>query len=320
MPRHDPLIRPPALVRGDRVRVIAPASPFDRARFEKGVAALRAMGWEPVWREDLFDTESWLAGSDERRAAELVEAFEDPETKGIFCARGGYGSPRILPRLDLPRLARTPKVLVGFSDVTALLLAFHAQAGMVGFHGPLVTGRMAEPGLEERERDSLARTVGRSAPAGVVGGGVVLMPGSVEGPLLGGNLALVTALLGTRWSPDYTGAILFLEDVGEKPYRIDRMWTQLVLAGVIERVAGIALGRFSGCENPADPSQDVASWFARAAREAGKPCLWGLPFGHDGENNTLPVGVRARIEAPAGGTPGALSVTEAAVAGPLPVA
>lgn len=304
------MIRPPALRPGDLVRVIAPASPFDRGRFDKGVHVLEELGYRVAWRPDVFATEGYLAGDDERRAQELAGAFADPEARAIVCARGGYGTPRILPRIDFAALVKHPKVFVGFSDVTALLLAFH-RAGMVTFHGPMATGRMAVgSGLTREEVGSFVRTVSGAEPAGVVGEGRVLVPGAAEGPLVGGNLALVAALLGTPWAPLTEGAILFLEEVGEKPYRIDRMLTQLELAGALERIAGLCFGRFSGCENPADPAQRVDDLLAATARRLGKPALACLPFGHDGENRTLPVGVRARI---AGGV---LEVIEPAVEAP----
>lgn len=300
-------VKPPALKRGDLIRVIAPASPFDRTRLADGAKVLEAMGFRVDWREDVFATAGYLAGGDARRADELMAAFRDPQVRGIVCARGGYGTPRILDRLDYAEIAKHAKVFCGFSDVTALLLAFHTRAGMVSFHGPNATGRMAEHGLDPPEITSFVATVGTSAPAGRVAKGETLHPGAAAGPLLGGNLAMVTALLGTPYAPDFEGAILFLEDVGEKFFRLDRMLTQLRLAGVLDRVAGIAFGRFSGCTNPPDPAARVEDLLASFASAAGKPCIAGLPFGHDGDNRTLPVGVRAEI----GG--GALTVVEAAV-------
>jgi muramoyltetrapeptide carboxypeptidase len=300
------MIRPPALREGDLVRVIAPASPFDRGRFDKGVRVLEELGFRVSWRPDVFTSAAYLAGDDERRAQELTEAFDDPQVRGIVCARGGYGTPRLLARLDFAALAKNPKVFVGFSDVTALLLAFH-RAGLVTFHGPMTTGRMSEAAFSREDKDSFAKTVGEAKPPGVVGEGRVLVPGDAEGPLVGGNLALVAALCGTPWAPLAQGAILFLEDVGEKPYRIDRRLTPLEHAGVLGAAAGIAFGRFSGCENPADPSQKVDDLLVAFAKKIGKPAVAGLPFGHDGENRTLPVGVRARL------SNGVLSVIEPAV-------
>ena len=303
------MIKPPALRRGDLVRVIAPASPFDRGRFDKGVKVLEDLGFRVAWRPDVFSATGYVAGDDERRAKELVEAFADRETKGIVCARGGYGTPRILSRLDFAALVRSPKVFVGFSDVTALLLAFH-RAGMVTFHGPMATGRMSEAEFSKEDADSFVRAVGEDKGSGAVGEGRVLVPGDAEGPLLGGNLAMVTALMGTPWAPIAKGAIVFLEDVGEKPYRVDRMLMQLELAGVLGDAAGIAFGRFSGCENPADPAQKVDDVIAAIAKRIGKPAIAGLPFGHGGENRTLPLGVRARSSG------GGLSVLAAAVEAP----
>jgi len=303
------MIRPPALRRGDLIRLIAPASPFDRGRFDKGVKVLEGLGFRVAWRPDVFSATGYVAGDDDRRAQELVEAFADRETRGIVCARGGYGTPRILARLDFAALVKTPKVFVGFSDVTALLLAFHC-AGMVTFHGPMATGRMSEDGFSKEDADSFMRAVGEGGAAGVVGEGHVLVAGDAEGPLIGGNLAMICALMGTPWAPRAKGAILFLEDVGEKPYRVDRMLLQLELSGVLGDAAGLAFGRFSQCENPADPAQKVDDVIAAIAKRIGKPALTGLPFGHGGENRTLPLGVRARI------ANGVLSVIDGAVEAP----
>lgn len=291
------------------MRIIAPASPFDRGRFDRGVKVLEDLGFRVAWRPDVFSATGYVAGDDDRRAQELIEAFADPETRGVVCARGGYGTPRILSRLDFAALAKNPKVFVGFSDVTALLLGFH-RAGLVTFHGPMTTGRMAESSFSREDADSFVRATGEAKPFGVIGEGRVLVPGEAEGPLVGGNLAMVASLMGTPWAPMAKGAILFLEDVGEKPYRVDRMLMQLELSGVLADAAGIAFGRFSGCENPADPSQKVDDVLATFAKRTGKPAVAGLPFGHDGENRTLPVGVKARLSG------GVLSVVEAAVEAP----
>lgn len=306
------MIRPPALKNGDLIRVIAPASHFDRGRFDRGTEVLREMGFRVEWREDVFAQRDYLAGDDARRSTELALAFADPETKGIVCARGGYGSPRILPQLDFAALVRTPKVFVGFSDITALLLGFH-RAGMVTFHGPMATGWMSSAeGLSAEDRASMMRTLTEAKAPGRVGEGTTFVAGLAEGPLVGGNLAMLTSTIGTPWFPDLSGAILFLEDVGEKPFRLDRMAIHLRNAGVLERVAGVALGRFSNCENPADPATTAENVLREIFVEAGKPCVWGLPFGHDGHNRTIPVGVRGRLAAGRDGR-GSLDVIEPAV-------
>ena len=304
------ILKAPALRRGDVVRIIAPASPFERSRFDKGVAELKAMGFEPKWRDDVFSSDGYLAGNDERRAAELTEAFEDREARGVVCARGGYGTPRLLARLDFQRLLKSPKVLVGYSDITALLLAF-TNSGLVTFHGPMSTGHMATHGLTVDDRSSLTRTVGEARPAGRIGLGNTIVAGTAEGPLIGGNLALLAAMVGTPWMPSLDGAILFVEDVGEKAFRLDRMLTQLILAGLTKKLAGIALGRFAGCTNPGG-KKSAEEVVAEIAASVGVPCVEDLPFGHDGENRTIPLGVRGRISGTKGGQ-GSLDVLEAAV-------
>lgn len=301
------MIRPPHLKRGDLVRIIAPASHFDRERFNRGVRVLeQELGFRTAWRDDLFTQQRFLAGDDSRRAAELHDAFNDSEARAVFCARGGYGSARILRRLDSAVFRDHPKVLMGFSDVTALLLWMQRHAGLVVFHGPMVTGRMSD-GLSDADRDALIRTLSRPEPAGLLGQGATLVEGEAEGPLVGGSLAMLAAGVGTPYEPDTEGSILFLEDVGEKPYRLDRMLRQLLQAGLLDDVAGLALGDFVGCDNPADPENDAAAILEDFARELAVPCVAQLPFGHGESNRVVPLGVRARLG------DGALTVLEAAV-------
>ena len=285
------LERPPALRPGDRVAVVAPAGPVERAALEKGLAVL-ASRYEPVVAEGLFARTRYVAGDDRRRLGELLAALDDPTVRGIFAARGGYGTMRLLAAVG-PRLAaaRRPKLLVGFSDVTALHLAWQAR-GWTSVHGPVVTQLGCQPPDVAERLFRLVEATGEPAPAL---GGVPLVGGVAEGLLLGGNLSLVTRLLGTPYFPGVTGAVLLLEDVGERPYRLDRMWTHLGLAGVLHRIRGIALGEFTDCEEPdADfGSRDV---LAALAAETGLPCVGGLSIGHGEVNQAVPLGARVRLD------------------------
>jgi muramoyltetrapeptide carboxypeptidase len=288
--------------------VIAPASPFDPELLAQGIAVLRErLGFVPRHRADLFARERYLAGDDARRLDEWREAAADPEARAIFCARGGYGTMRILRGIDPAPLLARPKVLVGFSDITTLHAVLN-RAGLATVHGPVLTqlGRAPQAAV-----DHLAALLGRApaaargeapAPGAGLAGTAVVRPGAVEGPLLGGSLTLLAHLCGAGLLPSFAGAIVALEDVDEKPYRLDRYLTQLRLAGALEGVAGIALGQFTGCDAQGVRGEDVVREWAAGL---GVPVVSGLPFGHEDANFAMPLGARARLEAPGPGEAGA---------------
>jgi muramoyltetrapeptide carboxypeptidase len=282
---------PRALRPGDRVAVIAPASGFDRDAFEAGLARIGAR-YRAEHGGGVFERRRYLAGSDARRLDELVASLSDPGIRAVFCARGGYGATRLLTRLGARAPASPAKPLVGFSDITALHLWLQAH-GCISIHGPVLTqlGRLTEATAER-----LFALLESPVPAPVLAGTASYVGGVAEGPLIGGNLSVFTRMLGTPFMPTLDGAILLLEDQGERPYRLDRMWTHLALAGVFARVRGIALGSFTGCEEPNAPytSADV---LRELARESGLPCAAGFPVGHGDVNEPLPLGVRVRLDA-----------------------
>ena len=280
---------------------MAPAGPFDAEKLDLGVRILAARGLEASSGPGLHERWRYLAGDDERRASELGAALTRPGVRAVWAARGGYGAMRLLDRIDWAAAAGAePRWLVGFSDITALHLAGLA-AGLGGMvHGPNVT-TLGEIGGSDRDH-VLDLLMGMAPPPAL---GVerlrVVAPGTAEGPLWGGNLSLVTRLLGTAHMPDLAGGVLFLEDVGERPYRLDRMLTHLRLAGVLETVAGVVLGDFSDCEEAEAgfTSHDV---LAGLLGDLGIPVLTGYPAGHGIRCRALPLGVRARIESgPEGG-------------------
>jgi muramoyltetrapeptide carboxypeptidase len=301
-------VKPPALAPGSRVAVIAPAGPFDRESLDAGLRIL-AGRYEVEWDPGMLSRARYLAGDDGRRGGELVAALADPRISGIVAARGGYGSMRILSRV-WPSLNGGPsspgpaKMLVGFSDITALHAALQA-VGRVSVHGPVVT-QLATQSWTITERFFAILEDVAAPPAPV--GGTPIMGGVAEGPLLGGNLSILTRLLGTPWLPDLTGAVLLLEDVGERPYRIDRMWTHLRLAGVFERVVGLALGDFTDCEDP-DGDFTLQEVLGSLVRETSLPCAGGLPIGHGAVNVPVALGTRVRLD----GGAGTLSFLEPAV-------
>lgn len=286
-----PFLRPPALVQGDRVAVVAPAGPFDRPSFEAGLALVAAR-FKPVFGEELFSQHRYLAGDDPRRARELDAALADPAIKAVFAARGGYGTMRLLPALRWDRYA--PKPIVGFSDLVALHAAAQAH-GWVSVHGPVLTqlGRQP-PEVAERLFALLQGTA--VAP---LEGGRTLVAGVAEGPLVGGCLSVFTRLLGTPYLPSLDGAVLLVEDVGERPYRLDRMWTHLRLAGAFERLAGVVVGDLTDCDEK-DGSVAAADVVAELAAATGLPCAAGFPIGHGARNLAVPLGARVRLDASRG--------------------
>lgn len=290
--------------------MIAPASPFEAGRFERGLAVLRdRLGLRPRFREDIAARDRYLAGPDPRRAAEWREAVEDEAASAILCARGGYGSMRILPTIDPRPLLARPKLFIGFSDVTAIHAALN-KAGLCTIHGPGVTQLATLPdGPLDHLRALLfgeAPAPKRDAPpepgAGLAGT-ETLRPGRATGPLLGGNLTLLSHLVGTPYLPPLDGAILFLEDVGEAPYRLDRNLTQLKLAGLLDRLAGVALGQLSRCDDDEGGVRGL-DVVREAARELGVPAIAGLAAGHEESNFALPLGARVTLVAPGAGDGG----------------
>lgn len=284
----------PLLKSGDAVSVIAPAGPFDPTPFKQGLAALEAMGLQPKFDPRIFERDGYLAGDDTRRLTELHAAFRDPATHAVFCARGGYGSMRLLPRIDIDELPHKP--LVGFSDVTALHLLWNRE-GRPSIHGPVVTQLGKQP---ESVRRALAKLLFKGEPPRLTGA-KALHPGKVTAPLVGGNLTVLTHLIGTPYLPELRGKLLFLEDVGERPYRLDRMLTQLKLAGLFDGVAGIAVGGLTGCEDKdapytarnvvqamlADLPIPSALDFAVGHGEVNQPLLFGVPTTLDADAGTL---------------------------------
>lgn len=305
------------------VRVVAPGSPFEPAPFEAGLRVLRdRLGLVPRLRDDIGARAGYLAGDDARRLEEWREAVADAEARAIFCARGGYGVLRLLQAIDPAPLLLRPKLLVGFSDVTALHALLN-RAGLATVHGPVVTqlGRAPDDAVEH-----LAALLGGRAPrpgawaapapgAGLVGA-ATLTPGRASGPLLGGSLTLLAHLCGTPFLPPLEGAILALEDVAERPYRLDRYLTQLRLSGALEGLAGVALGQLTGCDDGDGSAAEVVRGLVRAL---GVPAVEGFAFGHEDRNLALPLGPRATLVAPGPGEEGPprLLFDEGATASPV---
>lgn len=285
--------KPRAVRPGDTVAIVAPAGPFDKAALEAGLAII-AERYRVRYDEGIHSRVRYLAGDDSRRLAELTTALTSPDIKAVFCARGGYGTMRLLPRLaSWAAEERIPvKPLVGFSDITALHQWLQSN-GIASIHAPVLTQLGRVPADSPKRLFALLESTG---PAEPLVGTDTYVGGTVEGPLLGGNLSVFTRLLGTPFMPPLDGAILLLEDHSEQPYRLDRMWTHLELAGVFRKIRGIVLGQFIGCE-PREAGFTAAEVLRDLAAATGVPCASGFPIGHGDINEPVPLGVRVRLEA-----------------------
>ncbi|MCA9533077.1 MAG: LD-carboxypeptidase [Myxococcales bacterium] len=288
------LLVPPPLLPGDRVALIAPSGPFDRAAFERGVAAIEAQGYVCEHAPDIFARDGYFAGDDERRVRELRWALSAGEVRWLVAARGGFGATRLLPHISADEVRAAGKGLVGFSDITALH-ALWARAGVASLHASMVA-KLGDAADATRARWFSALS---GAPLVAFRGLECICDGRVEGPLVGGNLAVLAALVGTPFAPPLDGAILFLEDVGERPYRLDRMLTTLTQAGWFEKVRGLVFGAFTE-STPGPDGVSARDVLVRHARSLGLPAVLGLPVGHVDDNHELPLGPVAALDASSG--------------------
>jgi muramoyltetrapeptide carboxypeptidase len=306
------ILKPRRLHYHDVVGVAAPASPPpDPKAIDRSVAALQSLGFRTRLAPNVRKRWGFLAGTDQERASDLMTLFADKEVNAIFCLRGGYGAGRVLPLLDYKLIRANPKILLGYSDITALHCALLRKAGLVSFHGPMLNSDLIKADLPEYTRQSLLRTLMRPAAPGSICQGYrqktisVLRPGCASGRLVGGNISLLCAALGTPFEPSFKRKILFFEEVDERPYRLDRMLTQVLAGGRLRLVAGIAVGINRNCNDPkAGRVKEYRQSFEDVLRERllplGVPLVIGLPFGHVRHNATLPVGARARLDAEIG--------------------
>jgi muramoyltetrapeptide carboxypeptidase len=314
-------LRPRRLAPGSRVALVAPSGPLlERDDLVRAAELCRVLGHEPVLGAHAAARHGYLAGTDAERLADLNAALANPDVDAVWCLRGGYGVTRILGGVDAAALARHPKPVIGFSDVTGLLLALWQATGVVTFHGP--TARQAMSPFTHRH---FARVLAEPSAAGALERlrppadvlaprtprVVALHGGSAEGHLVGGNLSLLQCLVGTPWCPSLDGALLFLEDVNEDLYRVDRMLSHLRLAGLLDRLAGIVVGQFTEMKrNTGDGAFGFDEVLHHYFVPLGVPVAYGFPIGHVDDQWTLPIGVRARLDADAG----ELTLLEPAVA------
>jgi len=314
-------VKPARLNYGDTIGIIAPASaPPDPKSIDRSIAVLERLGFKAKLAANIRKRWGFLAGSDRERASDLMKMFADREVKAIMCVRGGYGTARLLPLLDYQTIRANPKIFIGYSDITSLHCAFLVRSNLVSFHGPMLNSDFSQKGLPDFTLRSFVNTLMQPSRPGSIRDGyqrkttAILRRGVASGPLIGGNLSLLCATLGTPDQPSFSKCILFFEDLDEVPYRFDRMLTQLLNAGLLQQVAGIAIGINANCHDPKarnakEYRQTVEDVFRERLLPLKVPVVTGLPFGHIPLNATLPVGVRATLDA----VKGDLVVAEAAV-------
>lgn len=304
-------LKPARLRAGQTIGLIAPSSnAWEDEEIRFAIDILKSFGFKVKSGQHLMQRSGYLAGSDVDRAADINQMFADDEVHGIFCLRGGYGSPRLLPYLDYALIKQNPKVLLGYSDVTALLNAIYARCNLVTFHGPIAKqnfsdytlARFKEVLFSPQAPIDLAMPPPFEAKEGQAEQAnrlITVSPGQACGVLIGGNLSLMVKLVGSPYEPDYQGKILFLEDVEEAPYRIDGMLTHLTLAGRLDKVAGVVFGKCTDCEASSPPSFSIEHVLKDRLGALGVPVLSGVMIGHVEDMATIPIGVMATLDASA---------------------
>lgn len=304
--------RPARLRQGQRIGIIAPASSvpeFDQITMAGEI--ITSLGFEPVEGKNLHARTHYLAGDDRGRAADVNAMFADNSVDAIFCLRGGYGTTRMLPYLDYDVIRDNPKVIIGYSDITGLINAITVKTGLVTFHGPIALQNFTDYTLNEYRKVLVEPTptavIGAAPPfetrAGLIDKTnriLTITGGKARGRLVGGNLTLLASINGTPYEPDYEGAILFLEDVDEAPYRVDRMLTELWLSGHLQKVAGVALGKFTDADGYGGNEFSLEDVFRMRFESLGVPTVRGLMIGHVEDQTTVPIGIEAELDADKG--------------------
>jgi len=287
------MIKPSKLNPGDAVGVISPAGPVSASELDSEIHFLKAKGYTVQVAPHVYDRQEYLAGNDADRLGDLEDMFRNPQIKAVFCSRGGYGSLRLLGRIDYDLIRKNPKIIVGYSDITALLAAIFKKTGLITFHGPMVKGFSSLPETTWR---NLIQIISSKKPTSFIPmGGYPLCRGKTSGRLMGGNLSLLCRLVGTPFMPSLAGCILFLEDRGEALYRLDRMLTHLKLSGSLEGIKGLIVGRFMDCGEPGAVDKLLKEQFT----PMNIPIAAGFPLGHGPENTTLPLGIPAELDSEA---------------------
>lgn len=303
--------RPSKLKLGDTIALITPGSPITQEKLNKTLVNMKTMGLEVKYNPSILARHGYLAGTDEQRLSDLHQFFADPTVKAIWCIRGGYGCPRLLPKIDYKLIKNNPKILIGYSDVTALLAAITEKSKLITFHAPMTASTFTPFTIKNLKAVLMEAKDNWIIDAnGFENGQYIIQPGQATGCLVGGNLSLLCALVGTPYEIDFKDKIVFIEEIGEKPYRIDRMLTQLRQATNIKKSAAIVLGVFEGC-NPkkGDDSLSLKETLTDRLADLGMPVYYGFPTGHISDQCTLPVGGKAHFNT----STGQLNLLEASV-------
>lgn len=283
-------IKPPRLKKGDGIGIIAPAGPVKESEIQPGIELLESFGYKVISAPHLYHSKDYLAGDDNTRLEDLHSMFHNGGIKAIFCARGGYGTLRLLEKLNFELIGANPKIMIGYSDITTLLLAIYQKTGLVTFHGPVVRELSKN---RNQNLESVLDLVSSEQLLDVnLTEGTALMPGKATGILLGGNLSLICHLIGTPFMPSIKGGILFIEEKGEPLYRIDRMMTHLRLSGFLKGLRGLIAGRFESCGEISPINQLLLD----TVSDLNIPVVSGLPVGHGLENIIIPLGLQATVD------------------------
>jgi len=283
-------VKPPRLSPGDTIGVVAPAGPFEKEKFLQGVAVLESMGFRVAFDDEIFGKHGYFAGTDDHRAGWVNRLFADKSIKAIICARGGFGAMRTLALIDYEAVQSNPKIFIGFSDISALLSVLYKRCGLVTFHGPMIS-TLAD--TDKLTKDALLAALTSDTKLKLTPKkGLVIRPGVASGPVVGGNLTTLCHLVGTDYEPELKGRILLLEDKGEAAYRIDRMLSQMKLAGCFEDLAGLILGSFEDCGDMAEICRITEEIF----NDDDIPVIAGFDCGHGKANITIPLGMEATLD------------------------
>ena len=289
--------------KGDTVGLVTPSGPISQKRLDNALANMKALGLKTYYTDQVMQIDGYLAGSDTERLHELHGMFQNPKIDAIWCVRGGYGATRYLDHLDFALIHENPKPLIGYSDITALLNTIHQNTGNPCFHGPIAGSIFSEYTKESlsplfSKTDTIFSLSANNIEKGEKESAYqyrVVVPGKIEGPLVGGNLSLLSALVGTQHEVDTKGKVIFIEDVGEEPYRIDRMLTQLITSGFFSEAKGIILGVFADCEKKDTNSWTLQETINERIEHIGLPCVYGFSFGHIKDQVTFPIGAYANM-------------------------
>ena len=304
-------IKPPRLYQGDTIGLIAPGWLITEKQLQESIDQISQLGFVPFYTEKILGKNGYFSGTDEQRATDLNEMFLNPQVKGIICANGGYGCTRILDLIDYQAIKENPKVIIGYSDVTALLNAIHQKTNLITFHGPIsrtIKYDYSASQFEKVVKNPKKKLIIKSYPKYLEKSAekseykrYTITSGKAKGDLVGGNLTLITSMIGTEYQLDFTDKIVFIEDIGEEPYKIDRMLTQLIKTGELQKASGIVFGILRACEksekSKAPNSFTLKEVIEERIKPLNIPAVYGLSFGHLSNNFTIPIGIMAKLDA-----------------------